>query len=63
MSFATAKAQFQDNVDRHARAQDNPALYNLSAGLLQLTQAMESEIRSLRDEVRRLRHDVQDIRR
>jgi hypothetical protein len=55
MSFVTAKEVLDDNCTKVLTVDKDTALWNLSMGLLRLTQALEVEIADLRKEVRALK--------
>jgi hypothetical protein len=49
MSFQKARECFVDNCDRIGDPGRDPLIYNLNAGLQQLTLALEAEIKKLHD--------------
>ena len=61
MSFHTAIKQFQDNVNLIDRNRE-PVLWNLSAGLLNLAEALEQHERNVDQKLEQIRRIVQDAR-
>jgi len=60
MSFEKAKANFKDSAD-YGGVSQNPALRNISTGLLNLTEALERELQRIQQDLRDLEQRVQNI--
>lgn len=60
MSFEKAKANFKDSAD-YGGVSQNPALRNISTGLLNLTEALERELQRIQQALRDLEQRVQNI--
>ena len=58
MSFQKAKECFEENLS-FINSQQQPKEHNLNVGLLQLTQALQSENSSLRNELSQIRQLLQ----
>jgi hypothetical protein len=59
MAYHDAETLFTENLEMYQRAKPKPdsidslALYNLSKGLLELTQAIETDLREMKDRLAR----------
>ena len=60
MSFEKAKANFRDSAD-YGGVSQNPALRNISTGLLNLTEALETEVLRIYKDLEALRQQIQHI--
>lgn len=57
MSTYKAKQMFEDGL-KYVSAKKDPAMHDLLAGLLQLTEGLESEIQQLRQEIVNLSQQI-----
>ena len=62
MSFSKAKAAFKENGTKVLSKKDGH-FWNTNAGLLNLTEALESELEDLHRKVRALEKEMQDLKR
>jgi hypothetical protein len=60
MSFEKAKANFRDSAD-YGGVSQNPALRNISTGLLNLTEALETEVVRIHKDLEALRQQIQRV--
>ncbi len=51
MSYQAAITAFRDNLTKLVRPEKDPMMWNLCTGLLQLSEAMEKDMKMLRQKV------------
>ena len=59
MTFYKAKDCFKDNLQIIGSAKSNPLLWNLSVGLNQLAEALESDLGQIKHDLARITQDLQ----
>ncbi|HEY1721787.1 MAG TPA: hypothetical protein VGG27_11115 [Magnetospirillaceae bacterium] len=61
MSYQAAIAAFRENITLLIRPQKDPMMWNLCTGLLQLSEAMEKDMKVLRQKVEAIDTVVKNI--
>lgn len=61
MSYQAAIAAFRDNLTQLVRPQKDPMMWNLCTGLLQLSEALEKDMKILRQKVEAINSVVKNI--
>ncbi len=59
--YQHAKNFFNENCDTYQTAESDPAGYNLNAGLLQLVDAVESDLDDIQDRLRQIAQSLQQL--
>ena len=63
MTYEKAKETFDENCQLIGESSKDPLTWNLSAGLIALTNAIQMNMYDLRNQIQRLEQQVQNLRR